>query len=94
MTCYEQNSIRQVVVDHFKSLFSYPKGLNLMDQLNTIQHFPRFFDEEDHLSVDRSMTMSEVKNILNMFMREKIQGPDDWTVKFHCHFFNLVVRKF
>ena len=74
-------------MDHFKYLFSYPQGLNLMDQMNTIQKFPHFFEEEECLFVDRSVTISEVKNNLNMYVIDKSPGHDGWTVEFCSHFF-------
>ena len=72
-----QKTIRSVVVEsHFKSLFSQPQGFNLMDQMKTIQNFPQFLENEDCLSIGRPMTMLEVKNTLNLFVKDKNLGPD------------------
>jgi len=52
--------------------------------------FSSYISEEDSLSLDRPCSLSEILVALNYFSKDKIPGPDGWTVEFYLHFFDLV----
>ena len=83
---YDQKAIRSVVVDHFKTLFSQMQGFNMENELKTIQNFPRYFENEDCLSIGKPISVTEVKNTLKLFAKDKSPCPDGWTLGFFLAF--------
>ena len=84
---HDQKYLRSATVNGFKILFSQHRGFNLENPLNTIKNFPHLFEREDCVSIGNPITLEEVKNTLNMFAKDKIPGPDGWTVELYLHFF-------
>ena len=48
------------------------------------------FEEEDNITIGRSVTKAEVKETLRLFVKDKSPGLDGWTVEFYSHFFDLL----
>ena len=42
--------------------------------------------EEDHILGDRTVILVEVKDMVKLFVKDKILGFDGWTVEFFSHF--------
>jgi hypothetical protein len=59
---------------------------------NTIEHyypevkvtgvFPRMINDDESCSLYIPVTMEELRAILSLFKKDKILGPDGWTIKF------------
>jgi len=52
--------------------------------------FPHTITGEDSLFLDNPCTLHEILVALKSFSKDKIPGPDSWTVEFYLHFFDLV----
>ena len=59
-------------------------------QFKVLQHFPRFFGQEENLSLGREITLDEVERILKLSAKEKSPGPDGWPVEFYLGFSDVV----
>jgi hypothetical protein len=46
--------------------------------------------EEDSGLMEKPCTLEDIESILKGFTKDKIPGPDGWTVEFFLHFFELV----
>jgi hypothetical protein len=47
-------------------------------------------NEEEVRVLEIPCNLGELKEVLTLFKKEKIPGPDGWTVEFFIHFFDLV----
>jgi hypothetical protein len=54
------------------------------------QYFPCFTNEEDNKMLMEEVTLEELKGVMRRFQREKIPGPDRWTIEFFLCFFDLL----
>jgi hypothetical protein len=63
---------------------------NLHDPISVARLFPRSVTVEDSNHLDSPCTLQEVLDALKSFNKDKSPGPDDWTVEFFLHFFDLV----
>jgi hypothetical protein len=52
--------------------------------------FPSHCNWDDSLTLDNPCTLLEILVALKSFSKDKSPGPDDWTVEFYLHFFDLV----
>ena len=48
------------------------------------------FIEEDHILMERMVTLDEVKETLKLFVKDKSPGTDGWMVEFFGHCFDLL----
>jgi hypothetical protein len=46
--------------------------------------------EEDNHILEKPCSLEDIQNILKGFTKDKIPGPDGWTVEFFLHYFELV----
>jgi hypothetical protein len=44
--------------------------------------FPRFVNEYDNRALMDEISEEELKEVLHSFQKDKIFGPDGWTIKF------------
>lgn len=49
-----------------------------------------WINEDEACELYLPVTEKELKSILTLFKKDKCPGPDDWTVEFYLHFFDLV----
>ena len=47
------------------------QGFNMENQLKTIQNFPRYFENKDCISIGKPIFVTEFKNTLNLFAKDK-----------------------
>jgi hypothetical protein len=47
-------------------------------------------NEEEVRVLHSPVNLEELKEVLSLFKKEKILGPDGWTIEFFIHFFDLV----
>jgi len=68
-------------------------GHNLIkDQIASVRLFPRMVSEEEFQLLEKSFTSEEVLEVLKGFTKDKSPGPDEWTVEFFLHFYEMVVK--
>jgi hypothetical protein len=64
----------------------------IVDQVASVGLYPRFLSEEEVTQLEKSVTKEEILYILKGFSKDKILGPDGWTVEFYLHFFYLIAK--
>lgn len=87
---FDQISIKLVAKEQFSNLYKDPRTCQIDDQLKIVKLFPSYFSTEDGLDIYRFITLKEVEATLEVFAKDKILGPDDWTVKFFLKFLDLL----
>jgi hypothetical protein len=85
-----QQAIKDEAVRYFKSFFSDTSQINLEEWIDSVRLFPTFVNEVDVQNLEKEVTKDELFVILKGFARDKIPGPDGWTVEFFHSFFDLV----
>jgi hypothetical protein len=82
-----------VATKHFKYFFWAFDHTSIVDQVFIARIFSHFVTEEDTLLLDSPCTLQEIWEVLKSFAKDKILGPDGWTVKVFLQFFDLVGSK-
>ena len=85
-----QDQLKNLAQKHFGRIFKIDDQSSLEAQLKTIILFPTFFDDEDKDYVGKQVNLKEVDEALKLFKKEKIPGPDGWTVDLFLHFFYIM----
>jgi hypothetical protein len=85
-----QQAIKTTTTCFFKSYYEATPHNNLQDPVTVARLFPRSVTEDDSIIMDSPCTLQEVLDALKSFTKDKIPGPDGWTVEFYLHFFDLV----
>jgi hypothetical protein len=85
-----QQALKAAATNHFKSFYGATEHKNLHDPVYVARLFPRSVTVEDSQHLDSPCTIHEVRDALNSFSKDKSPSPDDWTVEFFLHFFELV----
>jgi len=76
-------------VDYFSSLFTNFGKNHVGSQMKVIKNYPRFFYEEDSGTIFVLISMKEIEMTLKSFAQSKSPRPDDWSVEFFLHFFDI-----
>lgn len=74
----------------FSAQFKDPGNSDILSQLNVINLFPTFFNEEEAKSLEQQVSLEEIKNALCQFSKDKSLGPDGWPCEFYLHFFDIL----
>jgi hypothetical protein len=75
---------------HFQTLFKEERRTNIADIIKLALYFPSFMDEEGNRELYAEVTEAELKDTLQSFQKDKIPGPDDWSIEFYLGFFDLI----
>jgi hypothetical protein len=75
---------------HFQSLFKEDGRVNIAEIIKVALYFQSFVDEQGNQYLFAEVTEAELKETLLSFQKDKIIGPDGWTIKFYRGFFDLV----
>jgi hypothetical protein len=82
--------IKAEAVSYFKNLFKTHSNHNLLEKTTTAGLYSPIFSAEDVTDLFKPVTLSEIKDILLHFKKERSPGPDGWTTEFFIFFFDLV----
>jgi hypothetical protein len=85
-----QAALKKEASRHFKVLFKADDLSSPVDQLNLVSLFSNFVTEEDYIIIDHPYTLLEISDTLKLFAKDKIPGPDGWTVEFFLHFVDIL----
>jgi hypothetical protein len=85
-----QEAIKTEAVAHFKQQFKATNSHYLSEKASTASLFPNFISSEAATELYKPVTLSELKDILIHFKKERSPGPDGWTSEFFIYFFDLV----
>lgn len=86
----DQHDLSKNASAFFNNIFKDPGTTRIGDQLRVIQHYPRLFSIDDNQIIGRSFTLGEIESILKICVKEKILGPDGWTVEFYLGFWDIL----
>jgi hypothetical protein len=75
---------------HFKSLYSTDRRVSLDTIIQMELFFPRFVEEEDNLDLMEAVKEEELKEVLHSFQKDKILGPDGWSMDFFVGLYDLI----
>eukprot|EP00253_Pinus_taeda_P036400 PITA_36400 len=76
--------------NHFQSLFSDQGGITLAEVIRVAQCFPRFVEDEEDGNLVEEVTKEEVEAVVKSMAKDKIPGPDGWTIELFNHFFDEI----
>jgi hypothetical protein len=85
-----QEELETVAVKHFKYFYVDTGHNSIIEQVRTVQYYPCLFTENDVQELEKPCTVKELFSVLKSFAKDKILGPDGWTVEFFLHFFYLI----
>jgi hypothetical protein len=74
---------------HFHNLLKHMEEFQLMS-IVIGPFFPRFVDEEDNRALMEEVTEDELKEVLHSFQKDKIPGPDGWTIDFFVGIYDII----
>jgi hypothetical protein len=63
-----------------------------MDKVASARLFTRKVSEEEVNQLEKPVTKQDIKDVLKGFSKDKIPGPDGWSVEFYLHFFDLIAN--
>jgi hypothetical protein len=86
----DQDSIKQEAVTYFGNLFKAAISHSLHEKVSTANLYPKLVSDAEALDLFKPVTLSELKEILLHFNKERSPGPDGWTTEFFSFFFELV----
>ena len=69
-------------VIHFQKLFKASPQASIEEVIRLSQMFPRFVDEEENGVLMKEVSEEELKEVMGSFQKDKIPGPDGWTIDF------------
>jgi hypothetical protein len=64
----------------------------IVDQVESVRLFPRMVSDEELVALEKPVSEKEVLEVLKGFPKEKILGPDGWSVEFFIFFYDLVAK--
>jgi hypothetical protein len=82
--------LAQLGITHFKSLFKADPRESIADIIKSTLYFPSFVDEDVNKDLFVEVTEKELKETIQSFQKDKIPGPDRWTIEFFGAFFDLI----
>eukprot|EP00253_Pinus_taeda_P014782 PITA_14782 len=82
--------IKNEAVRRFKTQYKRKEVCDFQDVLWGIELAPTMFDDNDNASLFQQIIEGELLGILKAFSKDKILGPDGWTIEFYIHFFDLL----
>jgi hypothetical protein len=75
---------------HFQDLFRAENQATIEEVVRMAQYFPRFANDEDNRMLMEKVTDEELKEVIRSFQKDKIPGPDGWTIEFFLGFYDLL----
>jgi hypothetical protein len=76
--------------NHFQSLFKADRNVNIPEIIKVALYLPSFVNEQGNQDLFVEVTEEEVKETLQIFQKDKIPGPDGWTIEFFRGFLDLI----
>jgi hypothetical protein len=74
-----QDALKAEAVSYFKHQYKASSNQNLLEKATTAGLYPHFISAEDASELYNPVTLSEIKDILIHFKKERSPGPDGWT---------------
>lgn len=77
-------------MSHFGYLLRAPPDANLVDIIRVVILFPRYVDQDACEDIINIVTMREVEATIKRFNKDKILGPDGWSIEFYISLFDII----
>jgi hypothetical protein len=77
-----QEAIKMEAKRFFSSFYQESTQNSIVDQVESVRLYPRLVSDEDIIILEKVVTKEEVLEVLKGFTKDKIPGPDGWTVEF------------
>lgn len=84
------NKLSHLGSTHFRNLYKNPPGSNIADIINVAGHFPKFVNEDEAKAIFDPVTPGELEGTLKWLKKDKISGPDGWTIEFYLASYELL----
>lgn len=75
---------------HFKDQYKRRENSSFQDILWGIDLVPQIFNDEKNDELFKPITEEELLGVMKAFKKDKCPGPDDWTIEFFIHFFDII----
>jgi hypothetical protein len=76
--------------NYFQNLFKAETQASIEEVVQVAQFFPRFVEEADNRLLMEEVTEKELLEVLHSFQKDKIPGPDGWTIEFFLGCYEIV----
>jgi hypothetical protein len=76
--------------NHFKTLYKADQRENIAKIVKLALYYPSFVNEQNNRDLYSEVSASELKETIGSFQKDKIPGPDGWTIEFYLAFFDLL----
>ena len=73
-------------------MFKAPPQASIEEVIRTALMFPCFVDEGGNIDLMKEVLEEELKEVLGSFQKDKIPGPDGWTIEFFLDLFEILGR--
>jgi len=84
------DELMQLGTCHLKNLFK-SDGRVTIDAIVWMTLFsPMFVDKQDNMELIKEVTEEEIKHVLHSFQKDKIHGPDGWSMDFFVGIYDLI----
>lgn len=85
-----QKDLTKLSIEHFRNIYKAPRAANMLEIMQIAEHFPRFVHQEDTKDLLKEVMMEELGATVKWFKKDKIPGPDGWTIEFYIAFFEIL----
>lgn len=82
--------MEQELVNYYLDLLSEPEGEGQRDTLHITRNIPRLVTHEHNAIPMRPIKREKVEEVVMQMERGKAPGPNNFTVEFSQHFWDLV----
>jgi hypothetical protein len=82
--------LTNLVKNHFQTLFKEDRRVNIAKMIKVALYLPSFVSEQGNQDLFVEVTEAEVKETLLSFQKDKIHGPNGWTIECFRGFFDLI----
>ena len=76
-----------VGASYFKRVYQEHDNLNIVDIIKLSYFFPMFIEDEKNEELIVVISKEELNSILDSFQKDKIIGPNGWTIEFYVDFY-------
>jgi hypothetical protein len=84
------SELKNMAFNHFKAQYRAFDSENIDTQLDVLKNVPRFFNEDDNVDIGKPVSITELKETINIMPKEKSPGPDGWTHELFHNFFEIL----
>ena len=68
--------------EYFENIFKEDQQDTIAEVIQTARYFPKIISDEYNANLMESVSKDELKTIFHSFQKDKILGPDGWTIEF------------